>query len=233
MAKIPLVLVPGLLCHDDLWRPQIEGLSDIAEISVGDTRQDASISGMAERILKASPDHFALAGLSMGGYVCMEIMCQAPERVERLALLDTTGRADSAHQNKRRKGLIELATIGKFKGVTPRLMPSLIHVGRQNDTVLTSYIVDMASRVGQQGFLRQQMAIMNRRAQLEGMKAYDLPVMILCGRDDVLTPLELHEEMADVIPAAKLCIVEECGHLSTLEQPNVVTALLRDWLLWN
>ena len=156
MAKIPLVLVPGLLCDDDLWRPQIEGLSDIAEISVGDTRQDASISGMAERILNASPDHFALAGLSMGGYVCMEIMCQAPERVERLALLDTTGRADSAHQNKRRKGLIELATIGKFKGVTPRLMPSLIHVGRQNDTVLTSYIVDMASRVGQQGFLQSR-----------------------------------------------------------------------------
>ena len=161
----------------------------------------------------------------------MEIMCQAPERVERLALLDTTGRADSAHQNKRRKGLIELATIGKFKGVTPRLMPSLIHVGRQNDTVLTSYIVDMASRVGQQGFLRQQMAIMNRRAQLEGMKAYDLPVMILCGRDDVLTPLELHEEMAASIPNATLTVLEHCGHLSTLEQPEAVTRALCDWLV--
>lgn len=233
MAKIPLVLVPGLLCDGDLWRPQIERLSDIAQPSVGDTLQDASISGMAERILKAAPDRFALAGLSMGGYVCMEIMCQAPERVERLALLDTTGRADSAQQNKRRQGLIELATIGKFKGVTPRLMPLLIHAGRQKDIVLTSYVVEMASRVGQQGFLRQQMAIMGRRAQLEGMKAYDLPVMILCGRDDVLTPLELHEEMADVIPAARLCIVEECGHLSTLEQPNAVNALLRNWLLRN
>tara|TARA_B100000676_G_scaffold302032_1_gene350101 strand:+ start:2378 stop:3079 length:702 start_codon:yes stop_codon:yes gene_type:complete len=231
MEKIPLVLVPGLLCDDALWRLQIEGLSDVAESTVGNTLQDASISDMAERILTAAPDRFALAGLSMGGYVCMEIMCRAPERVERLALLDTTARADSVEQYKRRKGLIELAKIGKFRGVTPRLLPLLVHARRQNDTALTLCIVEMASRVGQQGFLRQQTAIMTRRAQLKGMKTYNLPVMILCGRDDMLTPLELHEEMANAIPAARLCIVEDCGHLSTLEQPNVVTALLRDWLL--
>jgi len=233
MAKTPLVLVPGLLCDDALWKPQIDWLSDIVTPSVGDTLQDDSIAGMAERILAAAPDRFALAGLSMGGYVCMEIMRQAPERVERLALLDTSGRADSAEQNKRRRGLIELAKIGKFKGVTPRLMPLLIHSERQADTPLTDCVIDMASRVGQQGFLRQQTAIMGRRSQLDAMRTYDLPVMVLCGREDALTPLALHEEMADTIPAARLCIVEECGHLSTLERPHAVTALLRDWLLRN
>ena len=152
MAKTPLVLVPGLLCDDALWEPQIDWLSDIAEPTVGDTLQDDSLSNMAARILDAAPDRFALAGLSMGGYVCMEIMRQAPERVERLALLDTSGRADSAEQNRRRRGLIELAKIGKFKGVTPRLMPLLIHTERQQDTALTTCVIDMASRVGQRGF---------------------------------------------------------------------------------
>lgn len=233
MAKTPLVLVPGLLCDDALWEPQIDWLSDIAEPTVGDTLQDDSLSNMAARILDAAPNRFALAGLSMGGYVCMEIMRQAPERVERLALLDTSGRADSAEQNRRRRGLIELAKIGKFKGVTPRLMPLLIHTERQQDTALTTCVIDMASRVGQRGFLRQQTAIMKRISQLEAMRNYDLPVMVLCGREDALTPLKLHEEMADSIPDARLCIIEKCGHLSTLERPHAVTALLRDWLLRN
>ena len=116
MSKIPLILVPGLLCDDALWAPQTKWLSDIADISVGETLIDDSFSNMAERILEMAPRHFALAGLSMGGYVCMEIMRQAPERVERLALFNTSGRADTADQTKRRKALIELATIGKFKG---------------------------------------------------------------------------------------------------------------------
>ena len=171
MAKTPLVLVPGLLCDDALWKPQIDWLSDIAEPTVGDTLQTIRFQTW-RRAFDAAPDRFALAGLSMGGYVCMEIMRKAPERVERLALLDTSGRADSAEQNRRRQGLIELAKIGKFKGVTPRLMPLLIHTERQQDTALTTCVIDMASRVGQKGFLRQQTAIMKRISQLESMRNY-------------------------------------------------------------
>lgn len=231
MTKTPLILVPGLLCDDALWAPQSNWLAEIADIRVGNTLLDDSFSGMAARILEAAPDRFSLAGLSMGGYVCMEIMHQAPERVERLALFDTSGRADTEEQTKRRSALIELATIGKFKGVTPRLLPLLIHKGRQDDAALTTTIIDMAGRVGQGGFLRQQTAIMNRPDRREEMNSYDLPTMIVCGREDALTPLELHEEMASLIPQSRLCLIEECGHLSTLEQPHAATALMRDWLL--
>jgi len=231
VSKIPLILVPGLLCDDALWAPQTKWLSDIADISVGETQIDDNFPGMAERILETAPQHFALAGLSMGGYVCMEIMRQAPERIERLALFDTSGRADTVDQTKRRKALIELATIGKFKGVTPRLLPLLIHKDRQIDKELTDAVIAMAGRVGQAGFLRQQTAIMNRPDRQAEMAMYDLPVMVVCGRQDALTPLDLHEEMAELIPLARLCLIEECGHLSTLEQPHAATALMRDWLL--
>jgi pimeloyl-ACP methyl ester carboxylesterase len=233
VSKIPLILVPGLLCDDALWAPQSEWLSDIADISIGETQIDDSFSTMAARILKAAPPYFALGGLSMGGYVCMEIMRQAPERIERLALLDTSGRADTADQTKRRKILIELATIGKFKGVTPRLLRLLIHKDRQTDENLTRTVIDMARRVGQAVFLHQQTAVMHRPDSRTDMTMYDLPTIVLCGRQDALTPIDLHEEMAGLIPHARLCLIEECGHLSTLEQSHAVTALMRDWLLRN
>lgn len=231
--KTPVVMVPGLLCDGALWAPQIKWLSDIADVSIGDTLKDDSFEGMAARILAEAPAEFSLAGLSMGGYVCMEIMRQAPQRVKRLALFDTSGRSDTPEQTKRRKGLIELAKIGKFKGVTPRLLPLLIHPDRQDDEALTRIVIDMAGRVGQEGFLRQQTAIMNRPDRRTEMQGYALPTMIVCGREDALTPLELHEEMAAMIPQSRLCIIEECGHLSTLEQPQAATALMRDWLLHN
>ena len=231
MSKIPLILVSGLLCDDALWAPQSEWLSDIADISVGETQIDDGFPEMAERILEAAPPRFALGGLSMGGYVCMEIMRQAPERIERLALFDTSGRADTADQMKRRKAMIELATIGKFKGITPRLLPLLIHKDRQTDENLTRRVIEMAGRVGQAGFLRQQTAIMHRPDRRAEMAMYDLPTIVVCGRQDALTPLDLHEEMAGLVPHARLCLIEECGHLSTLEQSHAVTALMRDWLL--
>jgi pimeloyl-ACP methyl ester carboxylesterase len=132
---------------------------------------------------------------------------------------------------KRRKAMIELATIGKFKGITPRLLPLLIHKDRQTDENLTRRVIEMAGRVGQAGFLRQQTAIMHRPDRRAEMAMYDLPTIVVCGRQDALTPLDLHEEMAGLVPHARLCLIEECGHLSTLEQSHAVTALMRDWLL--
>ena len=233
MEASHLVLVPGLLCDEALWDPQLRWLGDVTRMTVGETRLDDSFTDMAARILASAPERFSLAGLSMGGYVCMEIMAQAPERVERLALFDTSARADTPDQTKRRKALIELASIGRFKGVTPRLLPLLIHSDRQSDKALTQTIIDMAGRIGQKGFLQQQTAIMNRPDRRDEIATYQIPTMIVCGRQDELTPLELHEEMEALIPAARLCIIEECGHLSTLERPHAATALMRDWLLRN
>lgn len=130
-----LVLLPGLLCDHALWAHQAEHLSGIADVMIGDLSRDDSIVAMAERILEEAPDTFALAGLSMGGYVAQEIMRQEPERVERLALIDTQARADSAEQVKTRKDLIRIAGMGKFKGVTPRLLPNLIHHDRPGASV--------------------------------------------------------------------------------------------------
>jgi pimeloyl-ACP methyl ester carboxylesterase len=166
----------------------------------------------------------------MGGYAALEIMRQAPERVLRLALLDTSARADTPEQRSRRRGLIELAHKGQFKGVTPRLLPMLIHPDRLQDRALTEVVMAMAERVGRDAFLRQQKAILGRPDSRPELVRITCPTLVLCGRQDGLTPLALHEEMAAAIPGASLEIVEESGHLSPLERPNAVTAAMRGWL---
>jgi pimeloyl-ACP methyl ester carboxylesterase len=229
-ARTPLLLLPGLLCDAALWQPQIEALADVSEPIVGDLSQDETLPKMARRVLDAAPARFALAGLSMGGYCAQEIMRQAPERVLRLALLDTSARADTDEQRARRRGLIELAQKGQFKGVTPRLLPLFIHKDRLHDAVLTATVQGMAERIGRDGFLRQQQAIIGRPDGRADLALVGCPTLVLCGRDDALTPVEHHEEMARLIPDARLEIVEHCGHLSTLERPQPVNAALRRWL---
>jgi pimeloyl-ACP methyl ester carboxylesterase len=228
--KIPLILLPGLLCDTALWRPQVEGLGALAEPLVIDLTRDDSLAGMARRALAAAPPTFALAGLSMGGYVAQEVMRQAPERVLKLALLDTSARADTPEQTARRRGLIELSEKGEFKGVTPRLLPLLIHAARHEDKPLTEIVMGMAERVGKDAFLRQQKAIMGRPDGREDLRRIACPTLVLCGRQDALTPLALHEEIAGLVPGARLVVVEDCGHLSTLEKPVTVTAAIRQWL---
>jgi len=232
-ATVPdrhLVLLPGLLCDHALWAHQAEHLSGIADVMIGDLSRDDSIVAMAERILEEAPDTFALAGLSMGGYVAQEIMRQEPERVERLALIDTQARADSAEQVKTRKDLIRIAGMGKFKGVTPRLLPNLIHHDRLDDPAVRDIVLGMAERIGQEAFVRQQTAIMGRKDGRGDLHAIRVPTLVLCGRQDILTPPALHEEMTEAISGAKLVIVEDAGHLAPLERPDVVSAAMRSWL---
>ncbi len=226
----PLLLLPGLLCDAVLWRDQIDVLSDLIEPVVADLTRDDSIQGMAQRALDAAPPVFALAGLSMGGYVALEILRQAPDRVSRLALLDTTARADSAEQKRRRRGLIQLSKIGHFKGVTPRLLPLLVHPDRLTDVALTDAIMGMAERIGRDGFFNQQTAIMNRADSRLLLPAITCPTLVLCGRDDAITPLPLSEDMAACIPDARLMVLEACGHLSSMERPDEVSDALREWL---
>jgi len=225
-----LVLLPGLLCDPRLWKPQADALSDIADIVIADMTRDETISGMASRALDAVPERFALAGLSMGGYVALEIMRAAPERVTRLALLDTGARADTPEQTTRRRDLIALANRGEFKAVSPRLLPLFIHEDRLSDKPLVDDITAMADRVGKDAFLRQQKAIMGRPDSRPGLPEIACPTVVICGRDDVLTPVALSEEIAGLIPGAGLVLIDECGHLSTMERPEAVNAALREWL---
>lgn len=230
MARKSLVLLPGLLCDAALWRPQVEAFGENYDIFIADFTRADTIAGMGEAALALAPDRFNLAGLSMGGYVAQEVMRRAPERVERLALLDTSARPDTEEQRARRRGLIELAQKGHFKGVTPRLLPLLIHASRREEAELTRIVMGMAERVGPDAFLRQQKAIMDRPDSRSDLRRFACPTLVLCGRDDALTPLELSREMAEAVPGAELVVVEECGHLSSLERPVEVNAALRRWL---
>ncbi len=226
-----LVLLPGLLNDAALWKHQLEHLGDLAErMVVPDLTRHADMGEIAGAVLAELPASFALAGLSMGGYVALEILRRAPGRVERLALLDTSARADSEDQRRRRTGLLQLADMGRFKGVTPRLLPMLVHSERLTDPAVTGPIFEMAARVGRDGFVRQQRAILSRADSRDLLPGIACPTLVVCGRQDQLTPLALSEEMATAIPGAVLEVVEDCGHLPALERPEVTTALLRRWL---
>ncbi len=228
--KIPLVLLPGLLCDALLWRHQSDALADIATPGVADLTTADSVGGLARAVLTRAPPRFALAGLSMGGYVAFEIMRIAADRVMKLALINTAARPDTAEQSARRRGLIQLSEMGDFKGVTPRLLPLLVHPDRIADPRIAVPVQEMALRIGQAAFARQQTAIMNRPDSRPDLPKIACPTLVLCGRQDALTPPPLAEEMAAAIPGARLTIVENSGHLSPLEQPEAVTRAMRDWL---
>lgn len=229
--RTPLLLVPGLLCDAALWSHQTRYLSDIADTRIVETMLDETAADMVERALEQAPSHFALAGLSMGGYVAFEFLRRVPDRIVRLALLDTSARADDAATLRRRRDFIALAEQGNFKGVTPRLLPAFIHADRMADEALVSAVMEMTERVGKDAFLRQQKAIMARPDSRPDLPAIAVPTMVVCGRQDAATPLALSVEIAENVPDARLCVIEECGHLSTMERPHAVTALMRDWLL--
>ncbi len=231
--RVPLALLPGLLNTEALWAHQIEHLSDLADPWVADFTTQDSIAAMARSVLEAMPGRFALAGLSMGGYVALEIMATAPERIERLALLDTRATGDEPHELARRRGLLELAEKGEFKGVTPRLLPLFLHdswLQEDADPRVAETTLAMGRAVGREAFARQQQAIMGRRDQTANLASIACPTLVLCGRQDQPTPLIRHEEMAAAIPDARLVVIEDCGHLSPLERPGEVTDEMRAWL---
>jgi len=230
-AKPGLVLVPGLLCDSLLWEAQVAALDGHADCWVADHTRSDTMAGLAADVLREAPfKHFALAGLSMGGYVALEIVRQVAQRVDRLALLDTSARPDTPEQLEKREGLVSLARRGRFLGVTQALLPLLIHRARLGDEKLVATVKKMAANIGKEAFIRQEQAIMSRADSLPLLATITCPTLVLCGRQDALTPVARHREMASAIPGASLHIVDDCGHLSTLEQPAPVSAAFRRWL---
>lgn len=227
----PLVLVPGLLCTEALYAPQIGELAGAGTVvAVADHRQDDTIAAIATRLLGEAPPRFALAGLSMGGYVAMEVLRRAPDRVTRLMLLDTSARPDTDEQTANRRRLMALADSGKFDQVTPSLFPLFVHEDRQDDAALREIVTQMATATGPQAFTRQQSAILGRPDSRPSLGSIACPTTIVVGEGDRLTPPELAREMRDLIPGGRLEVVAGAGHLPTLEAPDAVTALMRDWL---
>jgi pimeloyl-ACP methyl ester carboxylesterase len=226
----PLVLLPGLLCDRRLFAPQLAGIPTTLVRQMGDLTRDRSIDAMAEQVLDTAPRRFALCGLSMGGYVALEIVRRAPERVARLALLATRARGDSEEERQRRHALIALAEEGHFEEAVDRILPLLVHPHRTTDKELVETIRAMASSVGPEAFVRQQQAILDRKDRTAELAEIRLPTLVLCGREDRLTPPEFSLELAQAIPDATLIVLPRCGHLASLERPAAVTAQLRAWI---
>src|ERR1700691_4144628 len=224
------LLLPGLAATTRLYAAQIPLLWRFGPVMLADHRRDDSIAAIARRILDQAPLRFALLGLSMGGYIGFELLRQAPARVVRLALLDTSARPDTPEQAARRGTLIDLARSGRFGEVGDLLYPALVHPDRLTDHGLRAQVRCMAEETGAEAFIRQQTAIMHRIDSRPHLAAIGCPTLVLVGDADQLTPPERAQEIAAAIPGARLVVVPDSGHLSTLEQPEWVNAALLEWL---
>jgi pimeloyl-ACP methyl ester carboxylesterase len=227
---LPLVLVPGLLCSARLYAPQIAALWPFGQVAVADHRRDDDIAAVAARILSAAPPRFALTGLSMGGYIAFAMLRQAPERIAKLALLDTSARPETPEQTAPRHALITMAESGRLDEVVDALAPRFVHQNRRNDTALMRVVRDMAADTGPEAFVRQERVIMSRPDSRPLLASIQCPTLVLVGDGDELTPPELAKEIAGGIAGARLVVVPDCGHLSTIERPDAVNAALAEWL---
>ncbi len=229
-----LVLLPGMMCDARLFAPQAEALADLAGgVTVGDLTGADTVEGLAATVLAAAPDRFALAGLSMGGIVAMEVVRQAPGRVTRLALLDTNHRAEAPERQALRGPQIERALRGELRRLlVEEMKPLYLAPENRGDAAILDLVLDMALALGPEVFARQSAALRDRPDQTVTLRAVTVPTLVLCGRHDALCPPERHEEMAALVgAAARLVVVEGAGHLPTLERPAGTTAALRGWLL--
>lgn len=230
MSGVPTVLVPGLLCSPRLYAEQLPALWQLGPVCVASHLHDDSLAAIARRFLASAPPQFALAGLSMGGYLAFEIMRQAGQRVTRLALLNTSARPDTAEQAQSRRDQIAMTQAGQFTEVVEVLYRRWVRAARRGDLALHQVICQMADETGPEGFVRQLTAIMNRPDSRPGLAAIGCPVLVVAGADDDITIPDHAAEIASHIPQARLIVVPDCGHLSTLERPAAVTQALVDWL---
>ena len=224
------VLIPGLLCSARLYAEQAPALWRLGSLSIADHRRDGDLPAIARRLLATAPPRFALVGLSMGGYIAFEVLRQAPERVQRLVLLDTTARGETAEQTRNRRALIDLAQSGSFAQVPDRLFPLYVHRRRHSDAALRELLGQMADETGAEAFVRQETAIMNRPDSRPGLSAIRCRTTVIVGEGDELTPPEMAREIASGIPGAQLIEIADCGHLLIGERPDVCARLALDFL---
>jgi pimeloyl-ACP methyl ester carboxylesterase len=227
---MPILLVPGLGGSPRIWAPAAPRLWCHGPVTIANHIRDASIGAIAARILAEAPPRFALAGHSMGGYIALEIMRQAPERVAKLALVNTQARPDDDAAKARRQGMIERIEAGGYEAGIATLYPGFVHPSRHDDTELRGIVEAMAHDVGPKAFVRQLTAVMGRSDSRPTLAQIRCPTLVLTGDTDNTIPNALSKEMADGITGAKLVIIPDCGHLPQIERPQATTDALLDWL---
>lgn len=226
-----LLLLPGMMCDERLWQDQLRDLESECEISVGDIGGADNVTEVAQCLLEQAPAQFALAGLSMGGIIALEMWRQQPGRIERLALLDSNFRADTPDRRLLREQQIERVRAGALEQVLrDELKPNYLAQCHKDNLLLLEQVLRMGVDQGAEVFVRQSRALRDRPDSTATLPTINCPTLVLCGVEDELCPVSLHREMAGAIPKVQLRVVADCGHLSTMEQPEVVTAALHEWL---
>ncbi len=226
----PVVLVPGLLCTAEVFGPQIPALWPYGPITIASTLSGDTIADMARAILATAPPRFALAGISMGGYISLEIMRQAPERVIKLALLDTSARPDTPEQTNERRAFVARARAGEFEALLSQSLPFILHPSRLDDPAMVALNVRMGRTVGVEAMARQQEAIIGRADSRPALGAISVPTLVMVGDSDRLAPPDRAQEIAAGIPGARLIIIPECGHAAPTERPDIVNRALVEWM---
>jgi pimeloyl-ACP methyl ester carboxylesterase len=226
----PILLVPGLLSSPRIFAPILPALWRVAPVTVANHIRDDNIGAIARRILHEAPPRFALAGHSMGGYIAFEIMRQAPDRVSRLALMNTQARPDTEEATARRRSQMARAKAGEFRDVLNELFPIFVHPMRRDRADLLQLVHDMGQDVGVDAFIRQQNAIIARADSRPTLASITCPTLVLTADQDKTIPNLLSKEMADGIRGAKLVILSQCGHMVQAEQPEATANALLEWL---
>lgn len=226
-----LVMVPGMMCDERIFSPQIAGLSDQIEVTVADISSFPSVEELASDALKKAPQTFALLGHSMGGIVAMEMYSQEPERIEKLVLMDTNPKAELEEMQSKREPQISAVRDGKLHNVMRDEMKPNYLAESENPDIILGTCMDMAMSLGPEVFINQSRALQKRQDQQSTLSSIDIPVLIVCGSDDKLCTLERHELMHNLISNSELKIIYNAGHMPTLEQPNETTEVLKQWLM--
>lgn len=222
--KIPLIFVSGLLSNQLVWSHQTKSLSDVALIKVISPSQD-SPQKMVEAILEQAPDQFALVGHSMGGWLCLEVMRRAKERVTKLCLINTTAKSDTPDKKTKRREMIQRVENGQFPEVVEELVDCFVF-----NTKVKNEVEKMFLEVGEQAFIRQERSMLNRDECESVLSMIQCPTLVIYSTKDKVFTLEDHQILANNISRAKLAIIEDSGHMSPLEKPKAVTSLLDLWI---
>ena len=229
-TKTPLFLLPGLLCDSEVWRAQIDVLGRDRRVVSAEFLDPPSMEAMARAVLSFAPRRFALAGHSMGGRVAMEVTRLAPERVERLCLMDTGAHAVRNHEAVSRGELVAQARAKGMEAMIDSWLPPMVGEAGRADPALMGRLADMIRRGDPELFARQQTALLTRPDAEAHLHEIRCPTALIVGRQDGWSPVEQHEAMAALIPGATLTVIEDCGHMAPMERPEAVTSALQDWL---